>query len=1053
MINLPIEWQNKVNSPELLALLQNFGATHYLSAEEVNQLRDAINELYETTGSITPEEIEAINDRLSSLETLPTANTITAQTGFSLIGLDFTVNADWEWILENTPHTNPAPVVVPVTLCDAGKKRIDYIVPNNTNGFDLVPGAETTGIPAAPVIPNKGMYVTFFIVTDTLINEPSNPNLGNVPSLEDVINVYPFSTKGFTIQEKLSDESSNSGFHVMPRFLSLWNWLSGVAKYGRVKWDNIGVNVTFQLPNTADNSTEILAILSDVEALETAVDDALALKVDKVTGKGLSPEEYSLSEKNKLASIDATHYLPPLQTTVQLSALVQASIADKARVYVENDLADYFYDATASSGDIAPDDQAGGVGFWRKVAVGGETPTSVMTKYESNADRNALTDTLKSNYDTAYTHSQSTHAPTDAQKNSDITKAEIEAKLTGEITTHTHPNDVTISQDVEADKASTTSVSSVKALYDWAVSKFKLWAYSINTQAGTTYTFAIDDYKKHTLFTSATAVTVTIPTNAVTAIPIGSEIAYQQRGAGVVTVGGAGVTINTNGSLASSLNETKVLIKTNTNEWTLMSCTNGDMVLGTAQTVTETKTFLSGKLALRNAANTFTSFFVLPATASRTVTFQDKSYTVADNADVVTKMALPTGGTANYLPKFLTATTMGLSRLWDTGSYFGIGTFNTPSKDITLGNQADRALGVENSDNSTVGRDFDIEAGSTINYVPSNQFVTLNEAGDWSSIKTHPNGDIIAVRNSGGAIYKQVGGSGAFVLVASHGYGYTPKLSITPNGDIYMGTTSAGYPLTISTNNGVSFTPLASEAGRLWICFASTDNGNTYGISTSGLIFMRTGNSGAFVDLGEPARTYNLNGICAFGNNVYLFTSTDIYKQTGGTGAFVGLGQISRGYVNPWASLTGDIYCSVGTAIYKQTSGAGNFVLDASFTAISGQVTCAQNGDYYALQHLTGIYRKQNSGVGTPNLKGGTARHKAGTGKGTGASDLEGWTGQKTASGTDMQILTRRYKIDNQGILTMFFTPVFADNAAALSGGLTAGMEYRTSTGVKMEVY
>lgn len=39
---------------------------------------------------------------------------------------------------------------------------------------------------------------------------------------------------------------------------------------------------------------------------------------------------------------------------------------------------------------------------------------------------------------TAYTHSQSTHAPTNAQKNSDITKAEIEAKLTGNITSHTH---------------------------------------------------------------------------------------------------------------------------------------------------------------------------------------------------------------------------------------------------------------------------------------------------------------------------------------------------------------------------------------------------------------------------------------------------------------------------------------------------------------------------------------------------------------------------------------------------------------------------------------
>lgn len=38
----------------------------------------------------------------------------------------------------------------------------------------------------------------------------------------------------------------------------------------------------------------------------------------------------------------------------------------------------------------------------------------------------------------AYNHSQAAHAPLNAQKNSDITKAEIEAKLTGAITSHTH---------------------------------------------------------------------------------------------------------------------------------------------------------------------------------------------------------------------------------------------------------------------------------------------------------------------------------------------------------------------------------------------------------------------------------------------------------------------------------------------------------------------------------------------------------------------------------------------------------------------------------------
>ena len=61
---------------------------------------------------------------------------------------------------------------------------------------------------------------------------------------------------------------------------------------------------------------------------------------------------------------------------------------------------------------------------------------------------NDLTNTLKSNYDTAYTHSQSAHAPSNAQKNSDITKTEIEAKLTGDITSHTHSQYLTEHQDL-----------------------------------------------------------------------------------------------------------------------------------------------------------------------------------------------------------------------------------------------------------------------------------------------------------------------------------------------------------------------------------------------------------------------------------------------------------------------------------------------------------------------------------------------------------------------------------------------------------------------------
>jgi hypothetical protein len=62
----------------------------------------------------------------------------------------------------------------------------------------------------------------------------------------------------------------------------------------------------------------------------------------------------------------------------------------------------------------------------------------------------------------AYNHSQTAHAPSNAQKNSDITKAEIEAKLTGTITSHDHTtvNGLTLWTGTKAQYDAITSKSS-----------------------------------------------------------------------------------------------------------------------------------------------------------------------------------------------------------------------------------------------------------------------------------------------------------------------------------------------------------------------------------------------------------------------------------------------------------------------------------------------------------------------------------------------------------------------------------------------------------------
>ena len=72
--------------------------------------------------------------------------------------------------------------------------------------------------------------------------------------------------------------------------------------------------------------------------------------------------------------------------------------------------------------------------------------TEIAKIHEAGSDNQDLSGLAPLNHSHDYepananiqSHVSSAHAPATAQKNSDITKAEIEAKLTGEISTHTH---------------------------------------------------------------------------------------------------------------------------------------------------------------------------------------------------------------------------------------------------------------------------------------------------------------------------------------------------------------------------------------------------------------------------------------------------------------------------------------------------------------------------------------------------------------------------------------------------------------------------------------
>jgi hypothetical protein len=94
----------------------------------------------------------------------------------------------------------------------------------------------------------------------------------------------------------------------------------------------------------------------------------------------------------------------------------------------------------------------------------------------------------------------------------------------------------------------------------------------INSQTGTTYTFVSADRGKLVSLANASPITLTIPANSTVAFPTGTRIDIIQTGAGQVTVGGAGVTINSKDSnkKLSEQGSAASLIKFATDTWWLV---------------------------------------------------------------------------------------------------------------------------------------------------------------------------------------------------------------------------------------------------------------------------------------------------------------------------------------------------------------------------------------------------------------------------------------------------------------------------------------------------
>jgi uncharacterized Fe-S center protein len=150
----------------------------------------------------------------------------------------------------------------------------------------------------------------------------------------------------------------------------------------------------------------------------------------------------------------------------------------------------------------------------------------------------------------------------------DITGVTAGTGITGGGTSGT----VTVTSDLSTSVASTSTTqaatpSAVKEAYDLALTKAPI---SLSTNAQTSsYELVLSDAYKIVEMNVATSNTLTVPTNASHAFPIGTQITVIQTGAGQTTIAGtSGVTVNTTPGLKLRTQwSAATLIKRDVDSW------------------------------------------------------------------------------------------------------------------------------------------------------------------------------------------------------------------------------------------------------------------------------------------------------------------------------------------------------------------------------------------------------------------------------------------------------------------------------------------------------
>lgn len=157
-------------------------------------------------------------------------------------------------------------------------------------------------------------YITKAV--DNLVNYYTKSNTYNKTEVNSLISAIK--TIHFEVVQTLPEQGESNIIYLVPHSHGTgdsYDEYAWVSVSGTYQWEKIGntdidlsnyVQKTFTVNGKALNGSGITLVAADIADVysKTQVDTELAKKVDKVSGKGLSTNDYTTAEKTKLGNIE-----------------------------------------------------------------------------------------------------------------------------------------------------------------------------------------------------------------------------------------------------------------------------------------------------------------------------------------------------------------------------------------------------------------------------------------------------------------------------------------------------------------------------------------------------------------------------------------------------------------------------------------------------------------------------------------------------------------------------------------------------------------------------